>query len=328
MKWPHRAKESAFSKPLRVATLCHVTRRERPFILVAMKPSILALLFLIALPGLSQAAERNLEPGPLVSSTAKPENPALVDVADVQGLPRVMLIGDSISIGYTLRTRELLKGIANVHRPRGNCGDTTRGLSSLDQMLGTGHWDVIHFNYGLHDLKYLDAKGAYVSPDKGKQVAPPEVYGKQLRAITQRLQATEAKLIFGTTTPVPVGSMGRVAGDEKIYNQVALEVMKELGIAVDDLWTYVAEQQKKFPAHALSEQAPKKTVKALPGEIQQPFNVHFTTEGYNQLAKLVASSIKKELPVLQSSAISAGAEDAHARGVESGSGAFIRRYTH
>ena len=262
-----------------------------------MKSSILALLFLIALPGLNQAAEQNLEPAPLISATAKPENPALVDVADVPGLPRVMLIGDSISIGYTLQTRELLKGIANVHRPRGNCGDTARGLASLDQMIGSGHWDVIHFNYGLHDLKYLNEKGVYVSPDQGKQVAPPEVYRKQLRAITQRLQATGAKLVFGTTTPVPVGSLGRVGGDEKIYNQVAIEVMKELGVAVDDLCAYVAEQQKKFPPHALSElQGSKKTVKALPGEIQQPFNVHFTTQGYNQLAELVASSIKKQLP--------------------------------
>ena len=261
-----------------------------------MKSSILALLLLIALPGLSHAAEQNLEPGPLVPPTAKPENPALVDVADVPGLPRVMLIGDSISIGYTLRTRELLNGVANVHRPTGNCGDTARGLTSLDKMLGTGHWDVIHFNYGLHDLKYLDAKGAYVSPDKGKQVAPPEVYRKQLRAITQRLQATGARLIFGTTTPVPVGSMGRVEGDEKIYNQVALEVMQELGVAVDDLCGYVAEQQKGIPAHALSElQGSKKTVKPLPGEIQQPFNVHFTAQGYNQLAERVALSIKKEL---------------------------------
>ena len=265
--------------------------------LLPMKPPILALLLLITLPALSQAAEQNLEPGPLVPATAKPENPALIDVADVPGLPRVMLIGDSISIGYTLQTRKLLEGIANVHRPRGNCGDTRRGLASLDQMIGTGHWDVIHFNYGLHDLKYLDEKGTYVSPDKGKQVAPPEVYRKQLRAVTQRLQATGAKLIFGTTTPVPVGSVGRVAGDEKVYNQVAVEVMKELGVAIDDLCGYVAEQQKKFPQHTLSElQGSKKRVQALPGDIQQPFNVHFTTQGYAQLAELVASSIKKQLP--------------------------------
>ena len=261
-----------------------------------MKSSLLASVFCITMLAVGQAADLNLEPAPLIAKTVKPENPALVDVPDVPGLPRVMLIGDSISIGYTLKTRELLKGLANVHRPRGNCGDTARGLANLDQMLGKEHWDVIHFNYGLHDLKYLDAKGAYVPPDKGKQVSPPELYRKQLRTITQRLKATGAKVVFGTTTPVPPASLGRVAGDEKIYNHVAVEVMREEGVAVDDLCAYVAEHQKKFPPHPASEYDPKHHAKALPGELQQPFNVHFTPEGYDRLAELVAASVKKELP--------------------------------
>ena len=54
-------------------------------------------------------------------------NPAMAKVEDVPGLPRVLLIGDSISIGYTAPVREMLKGVANVHRPLTNCGPTTRG---------------------------------------------------------------------------------------------------------------------------------------------------------------------------------------------------------
>jgi len=68
------------------------------------------------------------------------------------GLPRVLLIGDSVSVGYTLAVRKELEGKANVHRPPSNCGSTKIGMRDLDKWLGVGKWDVIHFNWGLHDL--------------------------------------------------------------------------------------------------------------------------------------------------------------------------------
>ena len=82
-------------------------------------------------------------------------NPSLAKVEDVAGLPRVLLIGDSISMGYTLDVRELLKDKANVHRIPTNGGPTTNGLKGLKDWLGDSKWDVIHFNWGLHDLKYI-----------------------------------------------------------------------------------------------------------------------------------------------------------------------------
>ncbi len=54
--------------------------------------------------------------GETVADSDSPKNPAVRPIKDVPGLPRVLLIGDSISIGYTLQVRELLKGKANVHR--------------------------------------------------------------------------------------------------------------------------------------------------------------------------------------------------------------------
>ena len=56
---------------------------------------------------------------------AAPKKGAMAPVEDIAGLPRVLLIGDSISIGYTVPVREILKGKANVHRPLTNCGPTT-----------------------------------------------------------------------------------------------------------------------------------------------------------------------------------------------------------
>jgi hypothetical protein len=76
-------------------------------------------------------------------------------IADEPGLPRVLLIGDSISIGYTLEVRALLQGRANVHRIPVNGGATEVGLANIEDWLGDGNWDVIHFNFGLHDAKYV-----------------------------------------------------------------------------------------------------------------------------------------------------------------------------
>jgi lysophospholipase L1-like esterase len=206
---------------------------------------------------------------------AKAPEPSFAAVTDTPGLPRVLLIGDSISMGYTLPVRARLQGRANVHRPAENCSESAKGVKRLDAWLGDGKWDVIHFNFGLHDVKYLDAAGKYVTPDKGKQVASVADYEKNLRTMVARLKQTGAKLIFATTTPVPSASSGRVEHDELRYNETAVRVMKELGVAVDDLHALVVPQQAK---------------------IQLPHNVHFTKEGYEALADQVVAHVAPALP--------------------------------
>jgi lysophospholipase L1-like esterase len=90
--------------------------------------------------------------------------------------------------------------------------------------------------------------------------------------------------------------LGRVAGSEEVYNAMAMEAVKELNVPVDDLWAKVSENQKTFPPRPLDSQpkAPQK-VKARPGEMQEPYNVHFTASGYKELAAQVASSIERVL---------------------------------
>jgi acyl-CoA thioesterase-1 len=201
-------------------------------------------------------------------------DPALAPIGDVANLPRVLLIGDSISIGYTVAVRELLKGKANVHHPPTNCSSTVVGLKSLEAWLGDKKWDVIHFNWGLHDLKYIDEKGALAAVDKGKQQVPLDEYEKNLRQLVERLKKTGARLIWCSTTPVPEGAAGRVPGDEARYNEVAARVMKENGVATDDLYAFAKPRLK---------------------DIQQPRNVHFSAEGSQQLAQVVAETIEKAL---------------------------------
>src|SRR5260370_9718419 len=77
-------------------------------------------------------------------------SPAFPKIEDVPGLPRVLLIGDSISIGYTEPVRTELEGKANVHRIPMNAATTAVGLANLEGWLGKETWDVTHFNFGLY----------------------------------------------------------------------------------------------------------------------------------------------------------------------------------
>ncbi|MDA1163251.1 MAG: SGNH/GDSL hydrolase family protein [Planctomycetota bacterium] len=208
---------------------------------------------------------------------ARKPNPAMAAIEDVPGLPRVLLIGDSISIGYTVPVRELLKGEANVHRPLTNCGPTSTGVAQIDKWLGDGKWDVIHFNWGLHDLKYLGPKGENLADPKAKDSHPQvpiDEYEANLRKLVIRLQKTGARLIWRSTTPVPEGAKGRVVGDSVRYNAVAKKIMDENGIPIDDQYSFAMKRLK---------------------EIQKPADVHFSTEGSLELAKQAVVSIQNAL---------------------------------
>lgn len=232
-----------------------------------MNKTVACVLALLVAAAASHAAAKKAVP-----------NPAFAKVEDVPGLPRVLLIGDSISIGYTVAVRDLLNGKANVHRISANGGPTSNGLKHLDPWLGTSKWDVIHFNWGLHDLKYMgpnnENRADPKAPDSHQQVPLPE-YERNLTKLVDRLKATGAVLIWCSTTPIPAGSDGRVPGDEVKYNEAAARVIKAAGITTDDLYQ-----------HSL----------AGPKDIQLAANVHYTPKGYQYLAQNVAAAIEAQLP--------------------------------
>jgi acyl-CoA thioesterase-1 len=196
-----------------------------------------------------------------------PPNPVYEPVAEKPGLPRVLIIGDSISVGYTLPLRKLLADEANVLRIPANGGTSGNGVFNAESWLGKQKWDVIHFNFGLHDLKRLS---------DGEPQVPLALYERYLRLFVTRLKSTGAKLIWATTTPVPEGDVAppRKPEDVEAYNAAALRVMKEHGVAIDDLYAFALPRLK---------------------EIQHPVNVHFTSAGSDALARQVAASIRKAL---------------------------------
>jgi len=185
-------------------------------------------------------------------------------VTDKPNLSRVLLIGDSISIGYTNAVQKALAGKVNVHRAPVNCGPTIRGLEQLDQWLGDGRWDLIHFNWGLHDLRR----------DTGAPQVPIDQYEVNLDRLVKRLKKTGAKLIWCSTTPVPDGAARREPEDAPAYNAVAKKVMEDHGVPINDLYTFAFPRLK---------------------EIQRPRDVHFTPEGSKVLGTEVARVIAEAL---------------------------------
>ena len=179
-------------------------------------------------------------------------------VQDDPRLPRVLLIGDSVSRGYTQTVRRALAGKANVHRAPANCGPTASGVKNIEVWLGDGRWDVIHFNFGIHDRN-----------------TPIADYTQRLERLVERLRTTGAKLVWAGTTPIPDDpSKRQTAASIVERNQAAAEVMMRHGIGVNDLFTAVTP-------HLV--------------EMQNPGDVHFNARGYDFLGETVARAIENAL---------------------------------
>lgn len=154
--------------------------------------------------------------------------------------PKVMLIGDSIRLGYAPKVIERLKGKVDIVSLPANGGDSANVLAHLDDCVREQP-DVIHFNCGLHDLKRFKADGHHqVELDK---------YAANLKQIVARLRAeTKAALVFANTTPIVderhalrKANFDRVEADVKRYNETAEGIMRELDVPVHDLH-WVVEQ--------------------------------------------------------------------------------------
>lgn len=215
--------------------------------------------------------------------TPEKDTIALSDLPEEQAaLPRVLLVGDSISMGYTRPVAELLRGVCNVRRAPDNCGDTRRGLQDMDTWLAGVRWDLIHFNFGLHDLchRHPDAT-AYGNRDKanGPVSVPIDEYGHNLDLLVTRMRPHATRLLWASTTIVPEDEPGRFAGDEVKYNAAAALVMQRHHIPINDL-------------HAVTAAFP-------PDLFVGPGDVHFTDEGSRLLAERVAACIQEQLQEIE-----------------------------
>ncbi len=201
--------------------------------------------------------------GMMVASAAAQEKP----------LPRVVLVGDSIRMGYAPIVAKLLDGKAIVVSAKPNGEDSGNVLRNLDEWVIKEKPAVVHLNAGLHDLKLTD---------KGYQV-PLADYEKNLKAILDRIRKeTKAIVVFGTTTPIidklhaqRKAGFDRFEADVQKYNVAAVSVMKQARVPIDDLHTLVETRGRE--------------------KVMAPDGTHYTQEGYEILAAAVTDSILRSL---------------------------------
>ena len=188
-------------------------------------------------------------------------------------LPLIVLIGDSIRMGYQDHVVSQLAGRVEVWAPEENGGDSRNVLAHLDQWVFSRQPDLVHVNCGLHDLKR--AFGA-------KSSVPLDEYEGNVRQILQKLQRElDGVVVWATTTPVDENwhhqnkGFDRLEADVEAYNAAAHAVAEDIGVPIDDLFAVVEREGK---ARLLTQDG-----------------VHFTEEGSQLLGRVVAESVWRHL---------------------------------
>ena len=183
----------------------------------------------------------------------------------------VILIGDSIRMGYQAGVRRLLEGECEVWAPVENGGTSANVLDHLDEWVLERPADLVHLNCGLHDLKRERPKGALN--------VPLEAYRENIEAVFGRiLERTGRRLVWASTTPVNQEwhrankPFDRREADVLAYNQAAAEIAGRMGVAVDDLYRAVMDAGRD--------------------RLLAPDGVHFTAEGSDVLARAVAAAMR------------------------------------
>jgi lysophospholipase L1-like esterase len=193
-------------------------------------------------------------------------------------MKRVVLIGDSIRMGYEPIVRELLAGRAEVWGPEENGGPSTRVLENLKAWALSRRPDVVHLNCGLHDLKH--PPNPSLGPDRGEPATPIGEYTENVRKILSALKALPTtRVIWATTTPVHEvrhrrnPDFWRYMDDVTAYNAEAGKAARSLGVEIHDLFALVMESGRD--------------------ELLKPDGVHYTPEGCRLLAERVAARVMK-----------------------------------
>jgi hypothetical protein len=184
--------------------------------------------------------------------------------ANNSDLPRVLLIGDSITRGYFFDVEKHLAGKAYcAWLTTSKCVSDPFFPDEVQLLLKQYKFAVIHFNNGLHGWGYTE-----------------EQYRDGLLRLmdTFKDHAASAKLIWATTTPVRKANNLQQISERtervKARNQIAAEIMQERGIPTDDLYGVVEAHPEFF---------------AVDG-------VHYNSKGRKAQAKQVAESVLKCLP--------------------------------
>lgn len=197
-------------------------------------------------------------------------------VAGRNPVPKLFLIGDSISIQYSPFLDQYLQGVLEFDRKRdngeaeenldvpqgANGGDSRMVLAYLKSKVNDPdfHPDFLLLNCGLHDIK-TDAKSGKIQVGK-------EEYKENLIAISDLLRNRGIQLLWIRTTPV-VDSIHnkhkdrefwRYATDLAAYNDIADKVFEDRKVPVIDLYHFT---QQSGPEHFIDHVHYNESTRAL-----------------------------------------------------------------
>ncbi len=176
-------------------------------------------------------------------------------------LPRVLLVGDSITHNYQEKVRQLLKGVCYVDYISTSYAIDTKMYNQLVYTFMTdSRYALIHFNHGLHGI-HLSKKS----------------YKSRMNKLLSKMDK-DVKLILATSTVVYKEGNKRLDGAwmkrVRERNATVQEIAEEKGCSVDDLYTVSV---------------------SIPKEYRYVDGTHYLQGGYAMLAEAVAECIRKEL---------------------------------
>ncbi len=150
-------------------------------------------------------------------------------------MKNILLLGDSIRLGYMPKTAELFEGKANVYGPSDNSRSSSYTLMSIDRWLSElPKPDIVMFNNGIWDITRFNAV-------ENRPLTSLENYLDNMLRICRILKRTGATVIFATTTPLhPIKQTKNKTNDDILtYNKAAVEMLEKEGVIINDLNTPV-----------------------------------------------------------------------------------------
>lgn len=179
--------------------------------------------------------------------------------------PRILFIGNSISVGYFQIVADRLKEAANCdHYATSRSVEDPAFYKETKMAMGKYNHQIIHFNNGLHGW-HLNC----------------EQYEKGLRKYVRFLMKNKAKtcqLVYSLTTPYP-SKEPDIKLDEKMNsvvlerNRIAIKVMSEYKISIVDLYNLVEPKLERYSI--------------------RKGDLHYKREGYELMAEKITKEILK-----------------------------------
>ena len=159
-------------------------------------------------------------------------------------MKKILLLGDSIRMGYDKYVKEALEGVAEVYYPGENCQCAQHLLRFMHQWKKDLKWpddiDLVHWNAGLWDVAEIF----------GEEPITLEVqYVEMIRRIDRQLRRLfpGARVVFATSTSVIEEKyrpeFKRRNATIRHYNNLALEALAETDCLVNELFDF----SKSFP---------------------------------------------------------------------------------